>query len=236
MDKHTLKLQTNLSRLGFQPGRLDGLFGNKTLAALNHWQKQYELPTSDEVRPEDHTAVEEALAERRQNVIPLGTYQFSEVFPRAKAEYRSHLNQALTEGCMTGDRALMFLAQLGHESAGLRYMEEIASGAAYEGRLDLGNTQVNDGTRFKGRGPLQLTGRANYRRFGDLLNIPFASIPTIAARPNVGFRVAVMYWTDRGLNAWADAGDFRRITREINGGYNGMDDRNRWLHRIRTIL
>ena len=152
MDKHTLKLQTNLSRLGFQPGRLDGLFGNKTLAALNHWQKQYELPTSDEVRPEDHTAVEEALAERRQNVIPLGTYQFSEVFPRAKAEYRSHLNQALTEGCMTGDRALMFLAQLGHEIAGLRYMEEIASGAAYEGRLDLGNTQVNDGTRLKGRG------------------------------------------------------------------------------------
>ena len=137
---------------------------------------------------------------------------------------------------MTGDRALMFLAQLGHESAGLRYMEEIASGAAYEGRLDLGNTQVNDGTRFKGRGPIQLTGRANYRRFGDLLNIPLESIPTIAARPNVGFRVAVMYWTDRGLNAWADAGDFRRITREINGGYNGMDDRNRWLHRIRTIL
>src|SRR5262245_25921221 len=69
--------------------------------------------------------------------------------------------------CTTAVRAAMFCAQVGHESVGLQFMEEIASGAAYEGRLDLGNTQPGDGKRFKGRGPIQLTGRANYLRFGQ---------------------------------------------------------------------
>lgn len=235
MEKHVLELQIDLSRLGFQPGPLDGYWGSKTQAALNRFQSEYHRPKSTG-RPDDYHLVDAALDDCRRRVALLTTGDFEKIFPNAPAEYLEHLNDALVEGCLYGDRKAMFLAQLSHESAGLKYFEEIASGAAYEGRKDLGNTEIGDGMRYKGRGPIQLTGRHNYRRYGTLLNTPLEAIPTVAAQPHIGFRVAVMYWTDKALNSWADAGDYRRITKLINGGYNGLEDRNRRLKRIRNIL
>jgi putative chitinase len=133
-------------------------------------------------------------------------------------------------------RLAHFLAQLCHESGCMRYMEEIASGSAYEGRADLGNTQPGDGKRFKGRGPIQLTGRANYRAFGRKIGIDLERHPEIAAVPSIGLHTALEYWKDRGLNTLADADDIRGITRKINGGYNGLDDRQAHLNRINGWL
>jgi predicted chitinase len=141
-------------------------------------------------------------------------------------EYAPLLNAAMREGQITTRaRAAAFLAQLGHESGSLRWMEELASGSAYEGRRDLGNTQPGDGRRYKGRGPIQLTGRANYRAAGNALGLALEREPTLVSRPGIGFRVAVWYWTTHGLNAYADGGDFDRITLVINGGFNGLTDR-----------
>jgi predicted chitinase len=131
----------------------------------------------------------------------------------------------------TRPRAAAFLAQVLHESGGLRYFEEIASGAAYEGRRDLGNTQPGDGRRFKGRGPIQLTGRANYAWASKALDIDLIANPQRAAEHEIGWRIAGLYWKSRGLNELADQGDFQQITRRINGGYNGDTDRRR-LHAI----
>jgi putative chitinase len=125
----------------------------------------------------------------------------------------------------TGLRLAHFMGQCAHESGGFRYMEEIASGQAYEGRADLGNTQPGDGRRYKGRGPIQLTGRANYRAFGREVGIDFEAHPEIVAYPSIGLLAAVRYWNNRGLNALADADDLMGITRKINGGTNGLDDR-----------
>lgn len=125
----------------------------------------------------------------------------------------------------TGLRLAHFMGQCAHESGGFRYMEEIASGAAYEGRKDLGNTQAGDGKRYKGRGPIQLTGRANYRAFGREVGIDFEAHPEIVAFPSIGLMAAVRYWNSRGLNALADADDLVGITRKINGGTNGLEDR-----------
>ena len=236
MEKHVLELQINLSRLGFQPGPLDGYWGSKTQSALHRFQSEYHHPKSDGHSADDYERIEKALADSRDRVIALTGRDFERIFPNAPDSYLEHLNEALNEGCLYGDRKAMFLAQLSHESAGLKYFEEIASGAAYEGCRDLGNTEPGDGKRYKGRGPIQLTGRNNYRRYGHLLSLPLEAIPTVAAQPQVGFRVAVMYWTDKALNSWADAGDYRRITKLINGGYNGLEDRNRRLKRIRNIL
>ena len=129
----------------------------------------------------------------------------------------------------TALRIAHFVAQTAHESAGFRTTEEFASGAAYEGRLDLGNTEPGDGRRFKGRGLIQLTGRANYRTFGDRMGIDLISDPEAAAEPALSLRIACEYWKDRKINAPADRDDLIRVTRLINGGTNGLADRREYL-------
>ncbi len=133
-------------------------------------------------------------------------------------------------------RLAHFMAQLVHESGSFRYMEEIASGAAYEGREDLGNVKPGDGTRFKGRGPIQITGRANYRRYGRKIGIDIENHPEIAAIPSIGLHLALEYWRTCGLNTFADADNVLAITRAINGGENGLEDRKAHLTRIKGWL
>jgi putative chitinase len=141
-------------------------------------------------------------------------------------------------GIDTPLRQAAFVAQIAHESGSLRYVRELASGAAYEGRGDLGNTQPGDGIKFKGRGLIQITGRSNYRAcsvalFGDerLLQTP-ALLENMAP----ACRSAAWFWKTHGLNQWADAEDFTRITRIINGGVNGLADRLAFYVRAKGIL
>lgn len=133
-------------------------------------------------------------------------------------------------------RLAHFMAQLIHESGSFRYMEEIASGSAYEGRADLGNTEPGDGVRYKGRGPIQLTGRANYRRVGRAIGIDLESNPVLAAVPSIGMLTACYFWQTAGLNPLADADDVERITRRINGGLNGFEDRKAHLKAMKALL
>jgi putative chitinase len=147
------------------------------------------------------------------------------------------LNQAMAEANInTPQRQAAFLAQLAQESGELKYFEEIASGAAYEGQRDLGNTQPGDGVRYKGRGPIQLTGRSNYRAAGRALGLDLEGNPKLAAEPNVGFRTAGWFWNSRDLSPLADAGNFREITGRINGGFNGEAVRERYYATAKKAL
>jgi putative chitinase len=134
-------------------------------------------------------------------------------------------------------RLAHFLAQVTHESGGFRYMEEIwgptDAQRRYEGRADLGNTKAGDGFRYKGRGPLQLTGRANYRDYGARLGLDLEGNPALAATPEVGLRIALEFWKVKGLNALADKDDIVGITRRVNGGSNGLTDRTAKLAQIK---
>jgi putative chitinase len=121
-------------------------------------------------------------------------------------------------------RIAHFLGQTCHESAGFRTTEEFASGAAYEGRKDLGNVKKGDGRRYKGRGLLQLTGRANYAEYGKALGVDLENNPTMAAEPALSLRIACEYWKRRKLNADCDRDDIRATTRKINGGLNDLED------------
>jgi predicted chitinase/peptidoglycan hydrolase-like protein with peptidoglycan-binding domain len=136
-------------------------------------------------------------------------------------------------------RQAHFLAQIGHESGELRFRAEIASGEAYEGRDDLGNTQPGDGRRFKGRGLIQLTGRANYREYGRAIGREaelLADPELLATDSDLCVDVAGWFWVKRNLNTLADADDLTGITKRINGGLNGLEDRRRLLKRAKALL
>ncbi len=145
-------------------------------------------------------------------------------------------------------RLLCFMAQVGHESGGLFFTEELASGDAYEGRKSLGNTQPGDGRRYKGRGLIQITGRANYQSISNSLGVDFVKNPTLLGGKNVKvctkeqLKFAALsagwFWHSRKLNSIADKIDrrkpidegsnleaFREMTKKINGGFNGLPDR-----------
>lgn len=133
-------------------------------------------------------------------------------------------------------RVAAFLAQIGHESGGLRFNLELASGIAYEGRKDLGNTQPGDGPKYKGRGWIQLTGRHNYRQAGKAIGVDLEAFPTLAASEGYMGLIAGWFWHSRNLNMWADKGDFLTITKLINGGVNGLSDRLSYWERAKKVL
>jgi putative chitinase len=133
-------------------------------------------------------------------------------------------------------RIAHFMGQVTHECAGFRTTEEFASGAAYEGRQDLGNLQPGDGRRYKGRGLIQLTGRENYRRIGERLGLELEDRPELAADPLTSLRIACEYWRDREINEPADRDDLIAVTKKVNGKLNGLEDRREYLRRARTAL
>ena len=176
----------------------------------------------------------------QKNIVQshLITYEhFTKCLPYARKSdldlFFEPLNQAFAEFEINNiARIAAFIAQVAHESGSLRYKEEIASGAAYEGRRDLGNIYPGDGKRFKGRGIIQLTGRSNYAWASRQLKIDLIKNPSTATEPIISSRIACLYWKSRGLNQYADINTqeaFKEITRKINGGYNGWQDRlNHW--------
>lgn len=137
-------------------------------------------------------------------------------------------------------RQAHFLAQLGHESAALAYAEELASGDAYEGNKNLGNTHTGDGRRFKGRGLIQLTGRGNYKTYGNAISknlVAGDNAPkVVASDPNLAVDASLWFWEIHNLNVLADQDDVTAITRRVNGGLNGFSDRKAYLARAKFFF
>lgn len=100
---------------------------------------------------------------------------------------------------------------------------EIASGDAYEGRRDLGNTQVGDGRRFKGRGWIQITGRANYETFGRRIGVDLINNPDLALTVENSAKILAAYFKDRNVHQWCNQRDWRMVRIRVNGGLNGFD-------------
>lgn len=181
--------------------------------------------------------------------MPVTSQQLMEIMRHASharlALFEPHLNQAMQKfNIATLRRAAAFIAQLAHESGEFRYMEELWGPTAAQKRYepqstlatDLGNTEPGDGRRFKGRGPIQITGRANYKRYGDLLRVDLLKQPELAATPAIGFGIAGLFWQKNGLNELADKNDFKTITKRINGGYKGLAEREHFYKLALRVL
>lgn len=194
----------------------------------------------------DVASLQRALGITADGVAGVGT--FTALFRKCGADVEKAADLAVCASRWFWDYGVMesrlrlahFLAQLIHESGSFRYMEEIwgptAAQRGYEGRSDLGNTVTGDGLRFKGRGPIQVTGRANYRKFGRKIGIDIERHPELAAIPSIGLHLALEYWRDRKLNDFADADNVLAITKRINGGTNGLEDRAAHLTRLKGWL
>lgn len=146
------------------------------------------------------------------------------------------LNHATLEfGIDTLQRMACFLAQVAHESGSLQYVEEVADGSKYEGRHDLGNVYAGDGKKYRGAGLIQITGRTNTLACLAALGRKEHDRDYLLT-PMGACRSAAWFWHAKELNWLADDGKFGTITRVINGGYNGLDDRIRHYVRIRKAL
>jgi len=159
-------------------------------------------------------------------------------YARAKAPlFIGFINETLAEfDISTPARVCAYLAQVGHESGQLRYVEELASGDAYEGRHDLGNTQPGDGRRFRGHGLIQVTGRTNHQAAADYFGKSLDEIVGWLTTPEGATRSSGWFWMTHGLNKYADSGDFTGLTRRINGGINGLADRQALYDRAINAL
>lgn len=125
-------------------------------------------------------------------------------------------------------RIIHFLAQVLHESGAFQYFTEFASGSAYEGRKDLGNTNIGDGVRFKGRGAIQITGRFNYNKLSKDLGYDFINDPKKLAELPWAILSSGWFWNLKKLNSYADKDDLIAVTKRVNGGTNGLDDRRKY--------
>ena len=182
-------------------------------------------------------------AQQLQKIMPSAT-------PARIANFIGPLNATMDEfGISTPKRQAAFLSQLAHESGSLRYVQEIASGAAYDNRADLGNTRpdaialselagTTPGRYYKGRGLIQVTGYDNYLACSRALlrDDSLTKNPAMLERADLACRSAGWYWDSRRLNGYADAGQFETITRKINGGLNGQADRLAHYQRALSVL
>ena len=176
--------------------------------------------------------------------MPITEQQLLQILPNAGRQagvFVPALNTAMNRYGIVGSlRAAAFIAQIGHESGQLRYVREIwgptEQQAGYEGRADLGNTVPGDGSKYRGRGLIQITGRANYAACGEALGLDLISKPELLELPQNAAISAAWFWSTKGLNALADQGEYVKITRRINGGINGLADRQALYDKALEVL
>lgn len=246
-DVKMIQTMLNLNRNQYKsrkPGKLkvDGQVGKKTVDTIRKFELEImKLPGSDGLIT-DHDPTLTALKSGMSKSPAVDKQKLAAFMPHALEanidKYRTHLRKIMPKYGIKSDlRIVHFLAQLAHESGSFRYSEELASGQAYEGRSDLGNTRRGDGKRYKGRGLIQLTGRANYQAYSDATGIDYIRKPRLLATdPKTAVDVACWFWKWKKLNQLADTDDVRVVTRRINGGYNGIDDRIAFLKRAKCLM
>ena len=180
--------------------------------------------------------------------MPITALQLQQILPNAGQSagvFVPVLNTAMVHYQIVGTKRMAaFIAQIGHESGQFRYVRELGNNQ-YLSKYDtgslakrLGNTPEadGDGQKYRGRGLIQITGRANYMTCGEALALDLLNQPELLEKPQHACMSAAWYWASKGLNTLADAGQFDKITLRINGGHTGAADRQALYARALKVL
>lgn len=226
LDEETVvDLQIALNNNGYSLV-VDGILGDKTIEKFVLFKADKHLAYPYLIGP---TTAKKLLEVSENSLInrEFLEYIFLPNYRKNIQEYLPHFQKILPKYKIDNpERLSAFFAQVLHESLYLEYSEELGTNfSTYEYRKTLGNDQEGDGKKFKGRGIIQITGKYNYRKFGNLLNIDLEANPNLAAIPQYSVEIACLFWNYNKLNHYADLKDLRKITRIINGGYNGWSQR-----------
>ena len=147
--------------------------------------------------------------------------------PVTNSPFELTLRKAALGAKIAGAELAAFLGQCAHESAKFTTTKEFADGSQYEGRKDLGNVKPGDGVRYKGRGFIQITGRANYTAAAKDLGIDLVNHPELAEKPDVAAKVSLWYWKTRVQPKISNFTNTKAVTKKVNGGVNGLQDRTK---------
>lgn len=253
-------LQRQLKLLGLYPGKIDGIFGPVTDEGVKSFQQQSGLVVDGQAGPATQEALRQSLLseatglENERPVIdrpntPAPTETPGKTIVTAEQLRKlgwvnvtepmiNDLNNCLRRYSITTPaRICHFISQCSHESGLGKWSKEIASGAAYEGRKDLGNVHPGDGPRFKGAGYIQLTGRKNYQDFADSIGDPKVMEGAAYVAEKYPWTSAGFWWQKNEMNALCDRGaSVKEITKKVNGGYNGLAEREKYYRFCKEIF
>lgn len=227
-----MNLQRALIGLGYDVGATkdDGIIGPRTKAGIAKFQTDNKLTATGEPTAETVAAVNKAVKEKGLNLEKAkpeefrGSIAVSALGDKASRELLTKEAQA---NGIDGLELAAFLAQCATETGGFRYLSEIwgptAAQKTYDGRM--GNNEPGDGYKYRGRGFIQLTGKDNYARVGKALGVDLVGKPDLAAEPEMGAKTSIVFWKTRVQPNVSNWDDTRTITKLVNGGLNGYDDR-----------
>lgn len=219
----------------------DGDFGSITEQAVKKWQSQNGLTADGIVGNQTWNKMFEKTTITEDVILPIST---DLNLDKLKGHIPDNVLNQIPEtakkfNITTNLRLAHFLSQCAHESGNFKWVVEFASGQAYEGRKDLGNTEPGDGVKFKGRGYIQLTGRENYKKFSTFCNEDCVKNPDLVATKYPMLSAAYFFnktnlWKTCDLGSTDDI--VKKVTKIVNGGYNGLDDRQKWFDKIYNLI
>lgn len=154
--------------------------------------------------------------------------------PVTNSPFEISVRKAAIGAKLLGAELAAFMGQCAHESAKFTTTKEFADGSQYEGRKDLGNIYRGDGVKYKGRGFIQITGRANYTQAGKELGIDLVNHPELAEKPDIAIKVSIWYWKNKVRPRISNFNNTKAVTKTVNGGLNGLAAREKYTQHFKA--